>query len=128
MKVKQTVHHQDGSITEKEFNIPIVLSNTDPCWTFIDKSGEEPLAIKIVKSGWRDQGEDMYHVLTEWGDFEETSYSHLSLSQLLDMHPEFSTTFDSKFKDTVVTSSELRETPNDAELGKKIRMKSLSKK
>jgi hypothetical protein len=128
MKVKQTVHHQDGSTTETEFNIPIVLSNTDPCWTFIDESREEPFAIKIVRSGWKDQGEDMYHVLTEWGDFEETSYSHLNLSQLLDRHPEFSAVLDTKFKDVVVTTKDLRETPNDAELGKKIRIKSLSKK
>lgn len=126
MKVKQTVRHQDGSVVETEFNIPVKLSKTSPCWTFIDESQEEPFAIKIIKSGWMDHGEEMYHVLTEWGDFEETSYSHLNLSQLLDRHPEFSEIVKELNSYIVLKPSDLRETPNDAELGRKIR--SLSKK
>ena len=69
----------------------------------------------------------MYHVLTEYGDYEETSYSHLNESQLLDRHPEFSTILESTFKDLIVSSQEVLDHPNDLELGKMIRKRSISK-
>ncbi len=41
---------------------------------------EEPIAIRIIKSGWENQ----YHVLVEFGDFEQTDYYHLTAEQILE--------------------------------------------
>lgn len=118
MKVKQRVSHQDGTITESEIIFQLNHSSTDPCWTLVEESGE-PFAIRILKSGWKDHGETMYHVLTEWGAYEETTYSHLSESQLLERYPDFNKVL--KSTDLILSSSDIINCPNDLELGKKIR-------
>lgn len=128
MKVTETIRHQDGASTTREFNIPMKKSNSKVAWSLSPKEGEEPIIVKILKSGWMDQGEEMYHVLTEYGEYEETSYSHLNRSQLLEIHPEFLEIINDKFQDTVVESSDFYNIPNDYEMGKIIRRKSISKK
>ena len=70
----------------------------------------------------------MYHVLTEYGDYEETSYSHLTESQLLERFPEFQEILDNYYQDVVVESAVLWQHPNDGELGKAIRSIMSSKK
>jgi hypothetical protein len=128
MKVTETIRHQDGASTTREFNIPMRKSNSEVVWSLSPSEGEEPITVKILKSGWKDQGEEMYHVLTEYGAYEETSYSHLNKSQLLKIHPEFFKIIEDNFQDIVVESSDFYNMPNDQTIGRFIRNKSINKK
>jgi hypothetical protein len=87
MKVHQTVTHQDGSVEETVFNMEMQLAEATKTWVLIPVE-EEPITVKITEAGWKDQGMKTYHVLTEWGAYEETSYSYLNQEQLLERYPE----------------------------------------
>jgi len=126
MKVNETVHHQDGSVTERQLTIDFEKGISQVAWT-ICPTNQEPFAVKILQSGWQDHGSPMYHVLTEWGAYEETSYSHLTQEQLLERYPEFKAILDHHFQDIIVTSEEFQSMPNDGEIGRYIRRKSLKK-
>jgi len=126
MKVKETVHHQDGNNSHREYNIEMEKGNTQVTWSLTPKN-EEPFCVKILTSGWYDHGQLMYHVLTEWGEYEETSYSHLNQEQLLERFPEFEAILNERFQDIVVTAEEFYKMPNDGEIGRHLRHKSLSK-
>ena len=126
MKIKQKVHHQDGTTTESEIILKLNHLYTDPSWTLVEESGE-PFVIKILKSGWKDHGESMYHVLTEWGAYDETTYSHLNESQLFEKYPDFKKILELRSADIMVSISDIMSCPNDLELGKKIRKLSLKK-
>lgn len=123
MIVKQTVTLADGTVKESEFVMEMEKGRTDVCWT-LSPTNDEPLAIRIVESGWFDHGEPMYHVLSEWGAYEETSYSHLSLSQLLERHPEFKNIYNSAFQDVAVEGETVKAISNDRELGAFVRQSS----
>jgi hypothetical protein len=125
MKVKETVRHSDGTTTEREFVMEMSKGLSHVSWT-LGVDGE-PIAVRILESGWREQGRPMYHVLTEYGDYEETSYSHLTEEQLLDRFPAFQKILDQMFRDIVVTESVIKSIPNDATLGKHVRKEAISK-
>jgi len=87
MQVHQKVNRQDGSIEETVFNMEMKLVETEKTWVLIPVE-EEPITVKITEAGWKDHGMKTYHVLTEWGAYEETSYSYLNQEQLLERYPE----------------------------------------
>ncbi len=127
MKVSEKIHHQDGTTTTREFNIELEPGKTSLAWTLAPTDGE-PISIRIIESGWRDHGKPMYHVLSEYGAYEETSYSHLSQQQLLETYPEFQQILDASFKDTVVTGDFISRLANDTDLGKFVRRESYNRK
>lgn len=123
MKVSEKIHHQDGTMSTREFNIELEPGKTSLAWTLAPTDGE-PISIRIIESGWQDHGKPMYHVLSEYGAYEETSYSHLSHQQLLETYPEFQQILDARFKDTVVTGDFVSRLVNDTDLGKFVRRES----
>lgn len=126
MKIKQKVHHPDGTTAESEIILKLNHLSTDPSWNLVEESGE-PFIIRILKSGWKDHGESMYHVLTEWGAYDETTYSHLNESQLFEKYPDFKNILGSKSDCVILSTADIISCPNDLELGKKIRKLSLKK-
>jgi len=80
---------------------------------------DEPMSITIIKSGW--EGE--YHVIEEHGDSEEVHNHFLTAPQIkLKFGIELE---DSKTPhDVLVRAVEIKKTPNDQELGAKIRERS----
>jgi hypothetical protein len=87
MKVKQKITHQDGTVEESEFNIEFRIAEKLKTWVLVPVV-DEPMAVKITEAGWKDHNLKTYHVLTEWGAYEETSYSYLNEEQLLERYPE----------------------------------------
>ena len=77
----------------------------------------EPLGIRIIPSGWTNPR--MYHVLVEWGDRDETDYHFLDADQIKDrMDIDIN---EKDFYSYIVTMEDLKQTPNDYELGNSIR-------
>ena len=78
---------------------------------------DDPIGIKIIPSGWTDPR--MYHVLVEWGDRDETDYHFLDADQIKEqMDIDIS---EKDFVSYIVSHDELISTPNDYDLGSKIR-------
>jgi len=73
---------------------------------------DEPIQMHIVKSGWGKP--QMYHVLVEFGDMEQTDYHFMSKEQIKER-------WELEF-DEVDFVEMIKEYPNDMELGKKIRL------
>jgi hypothetical protein len=73
---------------------------------------DEPFQMHIVKSGWGKP--QMYHVLVEFGDMEQTDYHFMSKEQI---KKRWGLEFDE-----VDFVEMVKEYPNDMELGKKIRL------
>jgi hypothetical protein len=121
MKVKETVTHADGTTTEREFVMEMSKGRSHVSWTL--GVNDEPIAVRILESGWR----NMYHVITEYGDYEESVYSHLSKEELLEKYPIFQKILDQMFQDIVVTETVIKSIPNDATLGKHVRKESISR-
>lgn len=122
MKVQEKIHHHDGSTTEREFTMAMTKGKVQVCWNLCPD--DEPIAVKIIEAGWKDQGEKTYHVLTEWGSYEETSYSFLNYSQLLERFPDFEQITSQLYKDVVIDGLVIATLPNDATLGKHVRHES----
>jgi hypothetical protein len=76
MKVKETSN--DGF---KEYVIKFKeTKKPSGSRTFYATNGD-PISVRVIKSGW-DYGYPTYHVITEWGDYEDSQYQFLSESQL----------------------------------------------
>jgi len=98
----------------------MAVGRTSLVWTLWPTDGE-PISVRILESGWH----NMYHVLTEYGAYEETSYSHLDKEQLLERFPEFNQILENYFPDVVISGESVKEFSNDADLGKFVRAKSI---
>jgi hypothetical protein len=122
MKITETITHQDGTTSTKEIHVDMAIGKTSLAWTLYP-TDEEPISVRILESGWN----NMYHVLTEYGAYEETSYSHLDKDQLLERFPEFKQILENLFSDVVITGESVQELPNDSDLGKFVRSKSIFK-
>ena len=72
---------------------------------------DEPIAIRIIKSGWENQ----FHVLTEFGDFEQTDYVGLMTRN------QIREKYNIRVADSESLTSYTNRLPNDVELGKTIR-------
>ena len=73
---------------------------------------DEPIQMHIIKSGWGNP--EMFHVLVEFGDMEQTDYHFMSREQIKER-------FDIEFNEVDFVNL-IKETSNDMELGKKIRL------
>lgn len=72
---------------------------------------DEPIAIRVVRSGWENQ----FHVLREFGDFEQTQYVGLMTQE------QIREEFKIRVADFESLSSYTRRLPNDIDLGKTVR-------
>jgi hypothetical protein len=73
---------------------------------------DEPIQIHIIKSGWSKP--QMFHVLVEFGDIEQTDYHFMTKEQIKER-------WDLEFNEVDFVNI-IKESPNDMELGKKIRL------
>lgn len=72
---------------------------------------DEPMQIHVVKSGW--SRPQMYHVLVEFGDMEQTDYHFMDSDQIKE---RFGVEVDLKTLDEMI-----KDHPNDMELGNTLR-------
>lgn len=75
MKVKET-----SKCGSKDYTIEFKEYKGGKSRNFSATNGD-PIAIKVVPTGW-DYGYPTYHVITEWGEYEDTQYQFLSESEL----------------------------------------------
>lgn len=120
MKITETKRSPEGELVTNEFNIRLLTGIPKVCHLLIPE--EEPFAVKIIQSGWR----DTYHVIREWGDTGNSDYEMMSIKELLDRYPEFEDTMDEVFPAVAVSSREFLDYPNDKDLGNAIRKKSIN--
>jgi hypothetical protein len=71
---------------------------------------DEPIAIRVIPSGWN----DLYHVLIEFGDFEDATYKGLFSSEQIG--EEYGINLPKG--DSFSLSSLSKRVPNDHDLGK----------
>lgn len=78
MKGEKKTMSQDGKIVLERFSIPLDRIKTNTSLKCLaPKDDQEPIMIYYFESGWN-YGYPMYHVLIEFGDFEQTDYLFLS--------------------------------------------------
>jgi len=74
-------------ITEKRANgdtthIPLdFVRSADRQAIMLHPVQDEPISVTLVKSGWN-HGYPTYHVITEYGDMEQTDYEFMSLDRV----------------------------------------------
>ena len=74
-------------ITEKyssgnTIQIPLeFVRSTDRQAISLHPKQEEPIAVFLIKSGWN-HGYPTYHVITEYGDMEQSDYEFMSLDRV----------------------------------------------
>lgn len=73
----------------------------------------EPIGIHIIKSGWCNP--QLYHVLIEFGDMDQTDHYLLSKEQIQEK-------WNLEFDEYLNFSEIVKSIPNDQELGKFIRL------
>lgn len=74
--------HQDGQIDVQHFSIPLSKSKPRVDLKMLAPNDEEPIAIYYFESGWN-YGYPTYHVIIEYGDFEQTDNLFLSQEQFI---------------------------------------------
>jgi hypothetical protein len=84
-------------------------------------TNEEPISIRFVKSGWN-YGYPTYHVIIEYGDFEQTDYRFMSADEILESFG-FDITAEDKPHSVLVTRDEIKENPNYYALGELVQKK-----
>jgi hypothetical protein len=117
-------------VTEKTsagetFYVSIPFQRTDDrVVRVIAPKNEEPIQVFLIESGWN-YGYPTYHVIIEYGDFEQTDYKFMSADEV------------SKFlgvsvdeihqtRSFVLTPEYANRYPNDGELGKRVRQETIS--
>lgn len=80
---------------------------------------DEPLAVYYFRSGWQ-YGYPMYHVITEYGDMEQTDYKHMTEEEVCEKFGVTPEILNEK-TDIKVTQETLNDYPNDQDLGRLIR-------
>lgn len=73
---------QDGQIEVTPISVP--LSKTKPLieLNMLSADNEEPIAVYYFESGWN-YGYPTYHVIIEYGDFEQTDNLFLSQNEFI---------------------------------------------
>jgi hypothetical protein len=84
-------------------------------------TNEEPISIRFVKSGW-EYGYPSYHVIIEYGDFNQTDYRFMSADEIKESFG-FDITFEDKPHAVLVTRDEIKENPNCYLLGELVQQK-----
>jgi hypothetical protein len=77
---------------------------------------EEPISVYYFPGGWN-YGFPTFHVIIEYGDMEQTDYKFMSLSEMSKM---FGVSEEEIMKDYayIVSKEDIKNYPNDQELGK----------
>lgn len=78
-------------------------------------TNEEPISVRFLKGGWN-YGYPTYHVIIEYGDFEQTDYRFMSADEIKKSFG-FDITEESKPHSVLITREEIRENPNYYTLG-----------
>ena len=73
---------QDGQTEAQPFMIPLEKVNPRIDLKMLTASDEEPIAVYYFESGWN-YGYPTYHVIIEYGDFEQTDNLFLSQEQFI---------------------------------------------
>ena len=73
---------QDGQTEVQPFMIPLEKVNPRIDLKMLTASDEEPIAVYYFESGWN-YGYPTYHVIIEYGDFEQTDNLFLSQEQFI---------------------------------------------
>lgn len=102
--MQELKHNEKGISTSKfkifpEFYVNVIVE-------------EDPIQLHIIWSGWSKP--QMYHVIVEYGDYEQSEYFFLDAEQIKDR-------FQIDIPNMKSFSNILKECPNDMELGKAIR-------
>ena len=84
-------------------------------------TNEEPISIRFVKGGW-EYGYPSYHVIIEYGDFEQTDYRFMSADEIKESFG-FDITAEDKPHSVLVTRDEIKENPNYYGLGELVTKK-----
>lgn len=84
-------------------------------------TNEEPISVRFLKSGWN-YGYPAYHVIIEYGDYEQTDYRFMSADEIKESFG-FDITTEDKPHSVLVTRTEIKETPNWYILGELIQKK-----
>ena len=103
----------------KEFKIDFEKTLSNLCYTMVP-IGDEPISMHIIEAGWYDNG-PTFHIITEYGDIAESTYEYGNMQFVTHKVPAFKGVWESKQPDVVVSGIAIIKTPNDQELGKKIR-------
>jgi len=123
MNVTETTNHQDGSKSTREIHIPFQKGRSHAAFSLVPETGD-PISVIIVRAGWTDGG-PTFHILTEYGDMMQTDYDLCTLNQVYEKYPEFQSVWESSFQDIIVSKEDILTNPNDQELGKTIRLRSI---
>ena len=76
--MKITEKYSTGDVIQ----IPLeFVRSTDRQVISLRPKQEEPIAVYLVKSGWN-HGYPTYHVITEYGDMEQSDYEFMSLDRV----------------------------------------------
>lgn len=78
-------------------------------------TNEEPISIRFVKGGW-EYGYPTYHVIIEYGDFEQTDYRFMSADEIKESFG-FDITQEDKPHAVLITRDEIKDNPNHYSLG-----------
>jgi hypothetical protein len=84
-------------------------------------TNEEPISVRFVKGGW-EYGYPAYHVIIEYGDFEQTDYRFMSADEIKESFG-FDITAEDKPHSVLVTRDEIKENPNYYSLGELVQTK-----
>jgi hypothetical protein len=98
----------DQKIIKKTQNVTHIFPHGD----------SEPFKVIIIKSGWR----GMYHVISEWGDSEETIHKLMDSNQIIDFYRLDIIDLPSG-ENYCLTKEEILNHPNDSDLGEFVRKK-----
>jgi hypothetical protein len=116
-------------ITEKNsrgknlLSIPFKRSN-DRIARVIAPTTDEPMQVFLIEGGWK-YDQPYYHVITEYGDYEESDYKFMSADEVA-RYLGVSTAEIYETRSFVVTPEFANSLPNDGDLGKRIRQKTIS--
>ena len=83
MRGAEKTHRQDGTIETRHFMIPLEKGDSRVDLKMLTpKDPDEPIAVYYFETGWN-YGYPTYHVIIEYGDFEQTEYFFLSLEEFI---------------------------------------------
>ena len=74
---------QDGQIEAQPFSIPLTKAKSRINLRMLAAGNEEPIAVYYFESGWN-YGYPTYHVIIEYGDFEQTDNLFLSRQEFIE--------------------------------------------
>ena len=82
MKGVEKTNRQDGTVETNEFMIPMKKTDSRVGLKLLTPYNDEPIAVCYFETGWN-YGYPTYHVIIEYGDFEQTDYLFLSHQQFV---------------------------------------------